>query len=137
MQLVAFEVGESLLGIDVRRVEEINRQVRITPTPQSPPEVRGVINLRGEVVTVLDGRVLAGCDRTTATSASERCILLHAASERVGLLVDRVADILEVSDAEVDDPPANLGAWEQKHCRGVCPFEQRLLAIVDVDSLLA
>ncbi|NLF06724.1 MAG: chemotaxis protein CheW, partial [Pirellulaceae bacterium] len=133
---VTFYVGELLLGADIRNVEEINRHVQVTPVANAPEWVRGVVNLRGEVVTVLDLRQILGLGRTT-TGGNTRNVVVNADGERVGLLVDRIADVVKTQWSDTKPLPANLTAAHERFFRGVVELERELLAILDTAEVLA
>ena len=94
-QYATFYVGNLMLGVDIRKVQEINRQVDVTPVPNSPAHVRGVINLRGEVATVIDLRKVLGMEGAEE-SRDSRNLIVHSQDEAIGLWVDRISDILTV-----------------------------------------
>ncbi len=75
LQIVTFEVGKTLLALDIATVQEINRSLRVTKVPHAPREVLGVTNLRGEVITILDLHVVLGIKTTEKTSASRNLIV--------------------------------------------------------------
>src|SRR5262245_12783505 len=106
-QYATFYVGPVLLGVDIRIVQEINRQSEITEVPHAPSHVRGVINLRGEVATIVDLRTMFGLSRISTTRES-RNLIVHSRGEAIGLLVDQISDILTLRADEVGPPPANI-----------------------------
>lgn len=135
-EYVSFYVGELLLGVDIIRVDEINRHLDVTPVPHAPPFVKGVLNLRGEVVTVVDLRMILGMppslsDRTTRT------VIVRSKGEQIGLLVDRIADVIGTRLDEIDPVPPNLRGTDSRFFVGVYKLEKELLVILDVDAALA
>lgn len=136
IEYATFHVGRLLLGIDIRQTEEINRQLELTAVPHAPACVRGVVNLRGEVVTVLDLRTILGLEPQALTAAS-RNVVVRADSEQVGLLVDRVADVVTVSAEEMEPPPANVSGVSGRFFKGVYKLESALLVVLDVNTVLA
>jgi len=135
IEFATFHVGRILLGIDIRQTEEINRQLDLTPVPQAPAWVRGVVNLRGEVVTVLDLRTILGLE-PAALSVASRNVIVRTESEQVGLLVDRVADVVTVAAGEIEPPPANVSGLDGRFFKGVCKLESALLVVLDVHAVL-
>ena len=103
-QYATFYVGDLLLGVDIRQVQEINRQLDVTKVPQAPKCVRGVINLRGEVTTVIDLRTILGIEQAEVTRAS-RNLIVNSEGESIGLLVDRISDILNLTQRPSDSTP--------------------------------
>jgi purine-binding chemotaxis protein CheW len=135
-QYATLYVGDLLLGVDIQCVEEINRQVELTSAPQAPPCVRGVINLRGEVATVLDLRMILGLSPTDVTRLT-RNVIVKDGGERIGLLVDRVGDVVSIPDDGIEPPPANVHGVDAIYFRGIHKFDARLLVILDLDAVLS
>ena len=136
LQLATFYVGDILLGVDIRQVQEINRQLSVTKVPHSKTYVRGVINLRGDVATVIDLRTILGLPSTEVTRES-RNLIVHSEGELIGFLVDRISDILPLSSNEISPPPTNIDGVDGSLFQGVIKLEKELLIILDVDAVLA
>ncbi|MEN1678223.1 MAG: chemotaxis protein CheW [Planctomycetota bacterium] len=134
-QYATFHVGELLLGVDIRVVQEINRQVDVTRVPNAPPHVRGVINLRGEVATVIDLRTVLGLPAAESTRDT-RNLIVHSQGEAIGLWVDSIADIVTVAGGDVLATPANVNGVDGKFFLGVSPQESKLLVLLDVERVL-
>ena len=135
-QYATFYCGKAVLGLDIQCVQEINRTTSITRVPLSPPCVRGVMNLRGEVVTMLDLRTLMGLPPAECTKNS-RNLILKFDGEIFGLWVDGVADILAISEAEISAPPSNISIADSRMIRGVYQQEGNLVMLVNPAELLA
>ena len=136
VELATFYVADLLLGIPIQEMEEISRCCDVTPVPGAPPSVRGVMSLRGEVVTVLDLRVVLGLDKTECAKQT-RNVIVHSHGERIGLLVDRVADVVRARTADLLPPPANLSGLETTLFKAVHRTESELLALLDVAAVTA
>jgi len=136
LQLATFYVGDILLGVDIRQVQEINRQLSVTDVPHSKDYVRGVINLRGDVATVIDLRTILGLPSVEVTRES-RNLIVHSQGESIGFLVDRISDILTLSSNEISQPPTNIEGVDGSLFKGVFKLEKGLLLILDVDAVLA
>lgn len=136
VEYATFHVGDVLLGIPIREVQEINRNLDLTVVPHAPAAVRGVMNLRGEVVTVIDLRVVFGLSPGEVTR-SARNIVLTSGEERISLLVDRIADVVTARKDKIESPPGNLSGIEDRFFSGVYRLENELLLIVDVEEVLA
>ena len=135
-QTATFYVDDLLIGIPIDRVQEINRHMEITHVPHAPDAVRGVINLRGEVVTVLDLRTALGIPECEVTR-STRNVIVQSGDQAVGLQVDRVSDIVSIPLHEIEPPPANLNGVDGRFFRGVYPTPQGIIVLLDVDEALA
>ena len=107
-EIIIFTVGDLLCGLDIAHAQEINRNLSITPVPQSSDYVRGVLNLRGQVITVIDLRVKLELEPVEITP-DMRIIVVRKGADGVGLLVDGVDDIVPVREEELTPPPANIG----------------------------
>lgn len=135
-QLVTFRLGDLLLGIDIRCIREINRVVDITPVPDAPPQVTGVVNLRGEVVSVVDLRTVLELPATEITPRT-RLMIVQSDEEAIGLLVDRVADVATIQTADEESLPANVGGVDSRYFTGVYRVGDDLLVVLDVAAALA
>jgi purine-binding chemotaxis protein CheW len=135
-EFITFYLGDLLLGIDIHQVQEINRNLEMSPVPHAPNAVRGVINLRGEVVMVVDLREVLGLPPASLTR-SNRNVIVKNGGEQIGLLVDRVADVVRASCDELDPMPGNLRGIDQQFFHSVYKMESGLLVILDVDVTLA
>lgn len=136
LELATFYVGELRLASDLKFVREINRYGEVTPVPLAPSCVRGVINLRGDVVTVVDLGVLLGLDPIQITSQT-RQIIVHCLGEQFGLLVDRVSDTMSVPVDALEVPPANVRGTDASLLRGVYRLPNELLMILDTQAVLS
>jgi len=132
-QFVTFRIEGDLLGIDVLRVREINRILDITPVPKAPAYVRGLVNLRGQTLTVFDLGIRLGLPPREITEESHNVVLKH---HPVGLLVDSIGNIVQCDEPEVEQCPANAGRIEEKFIEGVLKLEDELLVILHTGKLL-
>ena len=118
IQLVTFKLQDETYGINVMHVQEVLRVSEIAPVPGAPGYVLGIINLRGNVVTVLDTRTRFGLP-TTEISDSSRIVVIESDKQVVGILVDSVAEVVELRSSEVDAAP-NVGNDESsRYIQGV------------------
>lgn len=134
-QLITFYVGEMLVGLEITQVKEINRNLTVSPVPHAHRNLRGVINLRGEVVTVLDLRRVLELPELDISRHS-RNVIVRWHSEHVGLLVDRVSDVVNVPTAAVEPPPANLQGIDGKYITGVFTMPDQLLVLLNLTEVL-
>ena len=134
-QIATFHVGNLLLGVNIDVIQEINRQLDVTKVPHAPSTVLGVINLRGEVVTVIDIRTLLDMPKRDVNHKC-RCVVIHSQDELVGVLVDSVADILPISSDEIDPAPANIEGVEGIFFQGVHALDDGVVVLLDVEQLL-
>jgi purine-binding chemotaxis protein CheW len=134
MQLATFYLDDLRFGVDITEIQEINRQHNLTEVPHTPRHVRGVINLRGEVVTVLDLRTILGLGNTKFVRTS-RNIILQGQGEPVGLLVDRLSDVVTIERDVLEPPPANIAGVDARFMYGVYQMEGELMVILKIEEL--
>ena len=134
-ELIAFAVGKQEFCIDVMSVREIRGWTPATVLPHSQSFVRGVINLRGAVLPIVDLAVRLGFP-PAEVMGRHVIIVVQVGSQFVGLLVDAVSDILSVSDSEVLPPPDVASDMAKRFVCGLLAMEGRMLSILSVDSVL-
>ncbi|MFC1684916.1 chemotaxis protein CheW [Pseudomonadota bacterium] len=135
MQLVTFRLQDERYGINVMQVQEVLRISEIAPVPGAPPYVLGIINLRGNVVTVIDTRSRFGLPPVEMDDAS-RIVIIECDQQVVGILVDSVAEVVELRLSEIDTAP-NVGNEDSsRYIQGVVTRDDDLLIVVDLNKLL-
>lgn len=136
LQWVTFKLQEETYGINVMQVQEVLRYTEIAPVPGSPDYVLGIINLRGNVVTVIDTRARFGLESADITDNS-RIVIIEAEKQVIGILVDSVAEVVYLKQSEVDTAP-NVGTDESaRFIQGVSNRDGELLILVDLNKLLS
>ncbi|MBY6186855.1 chemotaxis protein CheW [Marinobacter hydrocarbonoclasticus] len=136
LQWVTFHLEQETYGINVMQVREVLRYSAIAPVPGAPSYVLGIINLRGNVVTVIDTRARFGLPEAPITD-NTRIVIIEAEDQVVGILVDSVAEVVYLNSSEVDSAP-NVGNEESaKFIQGVCHRDDKLLILVDLEKLLS
>lgn len=136
VELATFYVGEALCGMDILKVQEINKLMEMTKVPQAPDYVTGILNLRGQIVTVIDLGNKLGLTVTDLNDSS-RNIIVNASNEYIGLLVSSISDVVAANMEKVEKPPANIGGLQGAYFKGVFKTKDRLIGILDVDKVLA
>jgi purine-binding chemotaxis protein CheW len=132
LQYCTFFIGELFLGLEVMRVQEVLRECPVTPVPASSSMVRGLINLRGQIVTAVDLRNrfgLAADDLQPLATA----IVLDAEDELLSLVVDRAGDVVEVDESAFESPPETLNGETRRLIRGAYKLDDRLLLVLDLE----
>ncbi len=136
VQWVTFRLDSEKYGINVMQVQEVLRMTDIAPVPGAPDYVLGIINLRGNVVTVIDTRLRFGLPEQEADDAT-RIVIIEADNQVVGILVDSVAEVVDMRMSEIDTAP-NVGNDESsRYIQGVSSQSEELLILVDVNKLLS
>jgi purine-binding chemotaxis protein CheW len=134
-EFVAFRVGAQEFCVDIMGVREIRGWTPATPLPHAPPYVRGVINLRGAVLPIVDLSMRFGLGPTEPTPRSV-IIVVHIHQQVVGLLVDAVSDILTSSEASMQPTPDIASDMAKTFVKGVYAVDNRMISIVTLDSVL-
>lgn len=135
MQCVTFRLDDEVYGINVMQVQEVLRVTEIAPVPGAPSYVLGIINLRGNVVTVIDTRERLGLS-SHEMDESTRIVIIEAEKQVVGILVDAVAEVVDLRTSEIESAP-NVGNDESsKYIQGVSSRDGELLILVDLNKLL-
>jgi len=135
LQLVSFQLGEEEFGVDILKVQEINRMLEITKVPNSPIFVDGVINLRGKVIPILNLRQRFGLERKEIDKKT-RIVVVDIDGKVVGVVVDAVSEVLRLPTDTVEPPPPMVAGIESEYIKGVGKLENRLLILLDLNKLL-
>ncbi|MBQ1783382.1 MAG: chemotaxis protein CheW [Gammaproteobacteria bacterium] len=136
LQWVTFRLENETYGINVMQVQEVLRYTDIAPVPGAPGYVLGIINLRGNVVTVIDTRSRFGLPPSEVTENS-RIVIIEAEKQVIGIMVDSVAEVVYLRSSEIESAP-NVGTEESaKFIQGVCNRGEELLILVDLNKLLS
>ncbi len=132
-QLISFVVGDQEFCVDVTTVREIRGWTPATPIPQSPSYLKGVINLRGAIMPVVDLRNRLGYG-VTEPEARHVIIVVECGERLAGVLVDAVCDTLTV-DGETIQPAPQTGAPDEAFVRGIIPLEDRLVTYLSMEDI--
>ena len=125
-----FHLGEHLFGVDVRNVQEVIRHQDLTPVPLAPVIVRGLINLRGQIVTAIDMRQRLGLQASSCEPKGMN-LVIRTSDEVVSLLVDEIGDVVEVDAELFEPPPATLRPEARANITGVYKLDGPLLLLLD------
>lgn len=136
LRWVTFHLDNEVYGVNVMQVQEVLRYTEIAPVPGAPDYVLGIINLRGNVVTVIDTRMRFGLEPESVTE-STRIVIIEAEKQVIGILVDSVAEVVDLNSADIDPAP-NVGTEESaKFIKGVSNRDDELLILIDLNKLLS
>jgi purine-binding chemotaxis protein CheW len=128
-------VGNQLFGLPIQRVQDVFAPERITRVPLAPPEVTGVLNLRGRIVTLLDLRRRLGLE-ARRSGEEMMAISVESRGESYGLLIDSVGEVLKLDEGDREPNPINLDGKLAGVSAGIHRLERQLLMIIDVDRVL-
>jgi len=134
-QFCTFFVGELFLGIEVTRIQEVLRDWMITPVPTANPAIRGLINLRGQIITAVDLRTRFQLPDRDRDDAPPTILVLDGSEELLSLVVDRSGDVLEVNDECFEEPPDTLKSESRRLIQGAFKLEHSLLLVLDIDHV--
>lgn len=136
VELATFYIGDALCGMDILKIQEINKLMQMTKVPQAPDYVLGILNLRGQIVTIIDlGRKLGL--GTTDITQDPRNIIVNSAGGHVGLLVRKISDVVSVDMDRREAAPANMRGIQGEYFNGVYKTDTKLIGILNVDKVLS
>lgn len=136
LQLVSFKIGSEEFGVDILRVQEINKMVQITKVPNSPVFVEGVINLRGKVIPIVDFRTRLGLAKIEHTKDT-RIVVVDVEGKTIGFIVDSVSEVLRIPASITEAPPEIVSGVDSEFIKSVGKLEDRLLILIDLNKILS
>jgi purine-binding chemotaxis protein CheW len=134
--LVIFGLGGAWYGLEASQVQEVILVQGNTMVYHAPPYVRGIINLRGKIVTVLDLETKVGIP-SHPIGEDSRILIVEWNHEQVGLLVEVVTEVVNLNNEQIEPVPLNISDGLRHFLSGVCSIENRLIGIIDLDKVLA
>jgi purine-binding chemotaxis protein CheW len=135
VQVVSFELGSEEYGVDISQVQEIIRMVEITHVPRAPHFMEGVINLRGQLIPIIDLRTRFGMARAEHTK-STRIVVTEIGSKRVGIVVDSVSEVLNIPIEQIEDAPDMIAGVGTEYIQGVGKVADRLIILLDLSMVM-
>ena len=135
IQVACFRLQDDLYAVDIMRIKEIIRPQKLTPLPQAPSFVDGIINLRGAVIPVVDLRKRFNMP-AREVSMSTRLLIVRLSGQTLGLVVDDVTEVITVPVNDINPPPAVSDGAIVHHLLGVCLSGDNLVMLLDIDRLL-
>jgi purine-binding chemotaxis protein CheW len=137
VDLTTFNIGDACCGINILRVQEINKLTEVTCVPLAPDYVKGILNLRGLIITVIDVGKRLGLPSSEADEAkNQRNIIVYYENESIGLLVDSIGDVFRAENENIEKPPANVVGIQGQFFEGVLKTEKRLISILNLAEVL-
>ncbi len=135
-QFVTFFVGDLFLGVEVQKVQEVLRYQHMTPVPRAARTVKGLINLRGQIVTAVDLRRCLQLDDAPPESELPLNVVIRSEVGAVSLLVDSIGDVMDVSEDTFEPPPETLSGVARELVSGVYKLDGRLLLVLSTEKML-
>jgi purine-binding chemotaxis protein CheW len=136
LQLVSFKVGDAEFGVDILRVQEINKMMELTVVPNTPPFVEGVVNLRGRIIPVINLRSRLGLDDKEYDTET-RIIVVDLHDKTIGFIVDEVKEVLRIPKSITEPPPEIVSGVDSEYITAIGKLEDRLLILLDLTKVLS
>lgn len=137
-KLLTFSLGSEGYGVSILKVKEIIGMMDITPVPKTPDFIKGVINLRGKIIPVMDLRIKFGMeqnnyDERTCIIVAE--VLMNGVQKLLGVVVDTVSEVVTISDEQIEPPPEYGTSIEHSSILGIGKIKDRVVIILDIDEV--
>ena len=136
LQLVSFKIGDVEFGVDILRVQEINKMMELTVVPNTPSFVEGVVNLRGRIIPVLNLRSRLGLEVKEYDSET-RIIVVELEDKTIGFIVDEVKEVLRIPKSITEAPPQVVSGVDSDYITAIGKLEDRLLLLLDLTKTLS
>ncbi len=136
LQLVTFKLGTEEFGVDILKVQEINKMMSITKIPNAPAFIEGVINLRGKIIPIVDLRKRLGF-REKPYDKSTRIIVVELEGLVLGFIVDSVSEVLRIPENTIEPPPSMVAGIESEYIEGVGKLDDRLLILLELKKIFS
>ncbi|NLT22822.1 MAG: chemotaxis protein CheW [Syntrophorhabdus sp.] len=136
LQLVTFKLGTEEFGVDILKVQEINKMMNITKIPNAPAFIEGVINLRGKIIPIVDLRKRLGF-REQPYDKSTRIIVVELEGLVLGFIVDSVSEVLRIPANTIEPPPSMVAGIESEYIEGVGKLDDRLLILLELKKIFS
>lgn len=134
LQLVSFKLGDEEFGIDILKVQEINKMMQITKVPNAPIFIEGVVNLRGRIIPVICLRKRLNMKKEEIDNKT-RIIVIELTGTTVGFIVDEVSEVLRIPKNVTEAPPAMVSGVESEYITAVGKLDDRLLILLDLEKI--
>ncbi len=133
---VTFRLEDEIYGIDVMQIREVLRSQEISPVPGAPAYVLGIINLRGNVVAIIDTRTRFGLQRRDEMDEASRILIMDSGDLVVGYLVDSVSEVVDLENERIETPPDTGSGQSSRFISGLYNSKNGLLILLDGSKLL-
>ena len=135
LQLVTFKLGSEEFGVDILKVQEINKMMNITKIPNAPVFIEGVINLRGKIIPIVDLRKRLGLNQVY--DKATRIIVVELDGLVLGFIVDSVTEVLRIPENTIEPPPSMVAGIESEYIEGVGKLDDRLLILLELKKIFS
>lgn len=131
MQIVVFKLNDEQFAVETAKVQGINDMMKVTIVPRAPKHIKGLINLRGTIISLLDINVLLNKEKTEALQTN--IIILNIQEELVGISVDGVDEVIDIDETIIEKIEDDV---KRAYIKGVLNFKDRIVTYIDVDKLI-
>lgn len=136
LEFLTFTLGDEHYGLDIMRVKEIRGYEAVTKIANAPEFIKGVLNLRGDIVPIVDLRLKFSVGSATYDEFTI-VIMLHIDERIVGIVVDAVSDVINISSDEVKPPPQFGVAFDSQYLHGLVPLNENMIILLDIEKLIS
>jgi len=136
-QAVSFRLANEEYGLNIMDVQEIILPGEITQIPEVPAYIRGIINLRGKVIPIVDLRQRFGLEVSPQTEQTRIVVVNTKSGITFGVVVDAVSEVIRVEANQVEPPPTGLAGLDRSYIRGLLKQETRIMILLDMESVLS
>ena len=135
-QMISFAISDEDYGVDIQTVKEVIRKKEITRLPKAPAFVKGVINLRGDVIPIIDLRERFNMEQQEYTNMT-RVIVVEVEGRSIGMVVDSVSHVLRIEEGQIEPPPPCVGKVSEEYIRGVGKVDDKLIVLLNINHILS
>lgn len=136
MKFAVFSIGKVEFALDIMRIKEIVKPLKINTIPKAPRFIEGVINLRGKIIPIVDLRKRFGVKIPESPLSSERIIIVRLEKKIIGLIVDSVSDVISLGKGDISPPPEIVKGVSAQFIKGLGKIGDRLALLMDLDRIL-
>lgn len=136
LEFLTFTLGDEHYGLDIMKVKEIRGYETVTKIANAPPFIKGVLNLRGDIVPIIDLRLKFSVGEPTYNEFTI-VIMLHISERIVGIVVDAVSDVINISTDDVKPPPQFGVAFDSQYLHGLAPINEQMIILLNIEALIS
>jgi len=131
MQVVIFKLGNEQFALDTEKVQSINDAMEITIVPKAPEHIKGLVNLRGNVISLLDINILLDVPKSLETQ--DNIIIVDTGDELIGISVDQVEEVIEIQNELIENP---IEDFKEEYIEGIINFKDRIVTLININKIL-
>lgn len=136
LEFLTFTLGDEHYGLDIMQVREIRGYEPVTKIANAPAFIKGVLNLRGDIVPIVDLRIKFSIGEATYNELTI-VIMLHIGDRIVGIVVDAVSKVIKISEDDMKPPPEFGVAFDSQYLHGLVPFEDQMIILLNIEKLIS